>query len=147
LAKVLKPRGLAGEVKVHVLTNKPFALSFVDNVEKISHSGEFAFIKFKGVDSVESAEALRGQLIQIPREMLPLDDDEVLADDLIGFEVVGQDGKKLGTVKNIESVGASEVFDCGSFMFPNEDAFVIETNMRTRRITIRKEMLDEEVVL
>jgi len=147
LARVLKPRGLGGEVKVQVLTNKPFALSFVDNVEKISHSGEFAFIKFKGVDCVQTAQALRGVLLKIPREMFPIDDDEVLADDLIGFEVAGQDGKKLGVVKNVESVGASEVFDCGSFMFPNEDAFVIETNMKTRRIVIKTEMLDEEVIL
>jgi len=146
LGEVLKPRGLAGEVKVKILTNKPEAFAFVENVEKLSFSGVFAFIKFKGVD-YEAAQNMRGKLVQIPFDKFQLDDDEVLADELIGFEVVGQDGEFLGTVKDIQSVGASEVFDCGHFMFPNEDAFVVETNMKTRRIVVKKEMLDAEVVL
>jgi len=145
LGEVLKPRGLAGEVKVRILTNKPEAFSFVDGVEKISFSGHYAFIKFKNVDYV-AAQNMRGKLIQIQRDLIPLDDDEVFADDIIGFEVVGEDGKRLGTVKKIEHVGAFEVFDCGHFMFPNEDEFVVETNMTTKRITIRAEMLEEEEI-
>jgi len=145
LGEVLKPRGLAGEVKVKVLTNKPEAFSFVEGVEKISFSGGYCFIKFKNVDYI-AAQNMRGKLIQIECDKIPLDDDEVLADDLIGFEVVGQDGKKLGTVKRIEHVGAFEVFDCGSFMFPNEDEFVIETNMKTKKIVIRAEMLEMEEI-
>jgi 16S rRNA processing protein RimM len=147
IGKILKPRGLSGEVKVQVLTNKPESFNHVKNIDKISFSGGFAFIKFSGVTTLQGAEKLRGQLIQISRNLVPLDDDEVFADDLIGFTVLDQHGKTLGTVKKIESVGASEVFDCGNFMFPNEDAFVIETNMTKRQIIIRAEMLDEEVVL
>jgi len=146
LGEILKPRGLGGEVKVKILTNILDAFSFVPNVEKLSFSGGFAFIKFKGVNSIESAETLRGKLIQIPFDKLPLADDEILVDDLIGFEVVGQDGKKLGTVKKIEEVGASAVFDCGTFMFPYEDEFVTETNMTNKQIIIRAEMLEVEEI-
>jgi len=175
IGKILKPRGLSGEVKCQVLTNKPEAFSFVPNIQKISFSGGFAFLKFKDVNTFEAAERLRGKLIEIKRCDLPLDDDEILADDLIGFEVVDQNGKKLGTVRKIQSVGASEVIECHpersvaqskdlcqpadmsrdsstalgmtAFMFPYEDEFVIETNMTTRQIIIRAEMLGEEIVL
>lgn len=147
IGKVLKPRGLSGEVKVQIFTNITEAFSLVENVEKVSFSGGFAFMKFKDVKTIETANAIRGKLIQVPRELLPLGDDEVLADDLIGFEVVDENGKKLGTVLKIESVGASEVFDCGHFMLPNEDAFVIETNMRKKQIIVNEKMLEEEVVL
>lgn len=148
IGKVLKPRGLSGEVKCQVLTNIPNAFSRVANVEKVSDSGaDYIFIKFKGVNSVEAAETLRGKFIQIDRGLLPLADDEVIADDLIGFEVIGTNGKKLGTVRGIELIGAGEVFDCGHFMFPNEDAFVIETHMRKKHIIVDEKMLEEEVVL
>jgi 16S rRNA processing protein RimM len=147
LGKVLKPRGLSGEVKVQVLTNIIDAFSFVPNVEKISFSGGFAFIKFKNVNTLEAAEAMRGKLIQIPFDKLPLADDEILVDDLIGFEVMGENGKLLGTVKKIEEVGASVVFDCGDLMFPYEDEFVIETNMTKRQIIVCQELLDAELVL
>ena len=152
IAKVLKPRGLSGEVKVQILTNKLDAFTeklylngFPFETKGWQAVGLTGYLKLDGIDTLEKAESLRGKLIQIPRDKLPLDDDEVLADDLIGFEVVGESGEVLGTVKNIQSVGASEVFDCGTFMFPNEDAFVIETNMKTRRIIIRTEMLEEEI--
>lgn len=147
IGKILKPRGLSGEVKVQIFTNVTEAFSLVENVEKVSFSGGFAFMKFKGITTIEAANAIRGKLIQIPRELLPLDDDEVIADDLIGFEVVDANGKKLGAVRNIESVGMSEVFDCGHFMLPNEDAFIIETNMRTKQIIIKAEMLESETIL
>lgn len=147
LGKVLKPRGLSGEVKCQILTNKPEAFSLLPNIEKISFSGEFAFIRFKGTTTIEAAEALRGSLIQIPRDKLPLDEDEIIADDIIGFDVLDEDGKRLGTVHKIEAVGAGEVIDCGHFMFPYEDEFVVETNMRHKRLIIRAAMLEEEVVL
>lgn len=147
IGKVLKPRGLSGEVKVQIFTNITKAFSLVENVEKVSFSGGFAFMKFKDVKTIETANTIRGKLIQVPRELLPLGDDEVLADDLIGFEVVDENGKRLGAVRNIESVGMSEVFDCGHFMLPNEDAFIIETNMRTKQIIIKAEMLESETIL
>jgi len=150
---------------VQILTNKPEAFSHVPNIEKISFSGAFAFIKFKNVTTLEAAERLRGNPIQIPRGKLPLEPDEFIADDLIGFKVLDETGKKLGTVRKIESVGAGEVIDCvrhceepcddaiptrkqmsASFMFPYEDEFVVETNMRHKRLVVRAAMLEEEIV-
>jgi 16S rRNA processing protein RimM len=147
IGKILKPRGLLGEVKVQILTNKHEAFSFVEKVERVKFGGGFAFIKFKDVNSIADAEKLRGHEIKIPRELLPLGANEIIADDLVGFNVLGQDGRKLGTVRSVETVGKSEVIDCGKFSFPYENAFVIETNMKTKQIIVRDEMLAEESVL
>jgi len=146
IGKVLRPRGLSGEVKVQILTNKHEAFSYVEKVEKIKFGGGFAFIKFKDVNSIADAERLRGHEIQIQREMVPLGANEIIADDLIGFDVVAQDGRKLGVVRSIETVGKSEVIDCGKFSFPYEEAFVIETSMGTRQIIVEVDMLAEEVI-
>ena len=146
IARILKPRGLSGELKVQILTNIPNALDLAPNIEKVSYSGDFAFIRFKGVNSIEAAESMRGKLIEVPRDLLQLADDEVFADDLIGFEVIASSGKKLGTVRKVESVRASEVFDLGHMMIPNEDAFIIETNMQTKQIIANESMLEEETI-
>ena len=162
IGKILKPRGLSGEVKVQILTNKPEVFLTLTNktidlgkVIKSSVQNGFAYITFDGIKTIESAERLRGKDIRIPLADLPIDDDEVYAADLIGFAVVDTDGEKLGKVKSIESYGAGEVIECvgtpggnrGYFSFPYEDAFVIETNMTKKQIVIKTEMLDEEVIL
>ena len=163
IGKILKPRGLAGELKVQILTNKHGAFSFVEKVEKVKFAGAFAYIKFKDVNSIADAEKLRGREIRIPRALMPLGADEVLADDLIGFAVVGQGGEKLGFVRSVETIGKGEVIECvkspsregvapigdgvwSYFSFPYEDAFVVETNMQERKIVIREKMLAEEEI-
>ena len=141
IGKVLKPRGLAGEVKCQILTNKRDAFSYVPKVEKLTFGGGFAYIKFKNVNSIADAERLRGREITIPREQMPLYADEILSDELLGFDVVGEDGRKLGVVKAVDNN-----IDCGNFAFPYEDAFVIETNMSEKKIVIREGMLAEEEI-
>jgi len=136
IGRVLKPRGLSGEVKVQVFTNKPEVFDHVANIERITLHGGFAFIKFKGVDCVGAADKLRGHEITIPRELLTVDDDEILMDDLLGFTVVDTAGKKLGVVREVLEVGAGAVIDIGTTMFPYEDEFVAETNRGTRTIVI-----------
>lgn len=152
IGKVLKPRGLSGEVKVQILTNKSDILLGLKTalglkILKCSIQNGFAYMNFEGINTVEAADRLRGQEIQVARGNMVLEDDEVLADDLIGFSVVDTAGKLLGTVKMIETIGASDVFDCGHFMFPNEDSFVLETDITKRQITVNEKMLEEEIVL
>jgi len=107
IGKILRPVGLKGEVKVQMYTQ-----------------------------TIDDAERLRGKEIFVLRDDLKLGEDELLNTDLIGFVVVDKAGKYLGTIKNVENFGASDICDCGDFSFPYEDAFVIETSLPKRKITI-----------
>ena len=163
IGKVLKPRGLSGELKVQILTNKPevfYTLNnkTIDNIGKVikgSVQNGFAYLMLEGISTIEAADRFRGKEIRIPLAELSIDDDEIFTADLVGFAVVDASGKPLGKVKSIEFYGASEVIECvgtpgsdrGYFSFPYEDAFVIETNMTTKQIVIKAEMLEEEVIL
>ena len=102
---------------------------------------------FDGINSVEEAEKLRCLHVEINRTDLHLASDEVFSSDLLGFKVVGTNGRDFGRVTAIENYGAGEVIETPLVSFPNEDAFVVETNLTTRTITVRENMLDEEVVL
>ena len=100
LARLVRPRGLKGEIFADLLTD--FPERFADRrrlflrapfqgtpregtLEKYwLHKGRLV-LKFAGVDSVEAAERLRGHEVLIPRsERAPLDEDAVYIGDLVG---------------------------------------------------------------
>jgi len=147
IGKILRPRGLKGELKVqawHQLPTNIFVGGKQLTVIKISQSGSFTFLFLDGITTLDQAEQLRGKAIEIEKHQLAIADDEVLTSDLIGFDVIDSSGKPLGKLRAIENFGASDIFDCGTFSFPYEDAFVIETNMTSKKIVVRAERLSIE---
>lgn len=155
IGRVLKPRGIKGELKIQILTNMPEV--FLDlktvylgtqeyKVTDSSIQNSFAYLNIDGIKSIEDAEEFRELYVSVPRQRLRLDKDEVLASDIIGFDVVDDKGKKLGVLKSIDNYGGGDIFDCGTFSFPNEDEFVIETNMTEKKIVVRADRLGEETI-
>ena len=66
--------------------------------------------KLAGVADRDAACALAGAQISIARSQLPaLADGEFYWVDLIGLEVVGRDGKRLGRVTGLMATGANDV--------------------------------------
>ena len=105
-----KPVGLAGEV--YVRPDPDLAHEFGpgqryprdgrdDLVVAASrvHSGR-QVVRFEGVDDREGAEALRGTVLTLPRTEVALDDDAFWSDDLLGREVVDDDGQLVGVVES-----------------------------------------------
>ncbi|MDR0461937.1 MAG: hypothetical protein LBG88_01220 [Christensenellaceae bacterium] len=109
VGKIIKPKGLQGELKCH----------------------------FFGIDTIDKAEMFRGVPLYVNRADLKLGADEILATDLVGFVVVDESGKKLGVIKSVDDYGGGDVIDCGTFSFPYEDDFVIETNMTERKLVCK----------
>jgi 16S rRNA processing protein RimM len=153
VGKILRPRGLKGELKCDAtFYNVPKV--YINNqmylVEKASLQNGNVFFKLIGIDTIEQAEKLRNKEIFIDREELKLGNDEVLTNDLIGFSVVC-DGHKIGKVTSIENYGSCDYFNVARFggviSIPNEDEFILETNMTKKQITVSKNALDEEIIL
>ncbi|HEX8109726.1 MAG TPA: ribosome maturation factor RimM [Kofleriaceae bacterium] len=59
-------------------------------------------VQLAGVATRNDAEALRGQVVEVDRATLELDEDDVLLDDLIGCRVQRVDGTPWGTIAAIE---------------------------------------------
>ena len=59
-------------------------------------------VQLAGVATRNDAEALRGQVVEVDRAALELDEDDVLLDDLIGCRVQRVDGTPWGTIAAIE---------------------------------------------
>ncbi len=68
-------------------------------------------LKLESVDDAGAAQALRGATVEAERDALPpLEEDEYLADDLIGLDVV-EGARSLGRVRGLIATGGADVLE------------------------------------
>ena len=126
IGKVIKPRGVRGEIKVYPYTegycmehycSLPSLLLGINEQELQEYmlvqarvfQKYFLFI-FDGVSSFEGAFALRHNFVFVSsKQRAEVSKDEVLVTDLVGSEVFQKDGKKLGVVIDFFHNGANGV--------------------------------------
>ncbi len=147
VAILIRPRGNKGELIAESLSSKPgrfaqlrrvYLLGSPYEVERIwEHDGAPIF-KFRGVDSISAAEALRGAEVCIPAaERVPLEPDEYFQSDLIGFEVRDVDsGRAIGRVTGWEEYGGPALLaiDGGRLLIPFVKAICPEIDPEARVI-------------
>ena len=122
IARVVKPWGLRGELKLQVLTGFPDQLARLKRVylgpEAVPytvvhfhwHSGEL-LMQLTDVRDRNAAEMLRDQLVQIAREdATPLEPGQFYEYQIVGLSVVTRDGEPLGQVVEVLSTGANDVY-------------------------------------
>jgi 16S rRNA processing protein RimM len=79
--------------------------------ETKQHSGAL-LAKLTGIDSREAALKLKGSEVAVRRESLPKPDEgKYYLTDLVGLEVVNEQGQALGVVRRIFTNGAQEVME------------------------------------
>ncbi len=125
IGRLTKTHGLKGELKF-----QPDALdgSTLDHlkrarIEGASGSGEFLIeslrghgtpliIKFKGRDSIDDVQDLKGATLLVPREDFPpLEEGEYYRHDILGLRVFDdQDHRDYGTVTDIIETGSNDVY-------------------------------------
>lgn len=138
LAAVIGAHGVAGEVRLKVFADDltPFK-SFNDGaltLRSLRPTPQGAIARFAEVPDRNSAEALRGTELTVPRSALsPLDDGEYYHSDLIGLAAVSDSGELLGRVVLVENFGAGDVLeierpDGKRFMVPMRPEAVPEWN-------------------
>ena len=159
IGTVLKPRGLQGELKIGMTYNHPEIFNELTEVtlngkayvvERGSVQNGFAYLRLTGIDSIEKAEQFRNQEVKVKESALHLEDNEILSSELIGFEVVHM-GKVVGEVVAVENYGAGDFFEIAItgkefVLIPNEDDFVLETNVKTRTLVLAPNALESELV-
>jgi 16S rRNA processing protein RimM len=125
VGQVIGAHGLSGELKVALLTDDPSRFGRLDRVyigpegaEPVPralhghrlHQGR-ALLRLAGCNDRSAAEALRGWLVQVPREeAIPLEEGEYFEHQILGLGVWTLAGERLGTVEEIIYTGANEVY-------------------------------------
>ena len=94
----------------------------------------------QGIDTREQALALKGSTVCVRREALPeLEPGHYYLADLVGLEVVNEQGEPLGVVKRLFSNGAQDVMEvAGSVtrLLPWVPAVVKQVDLAERRIRV-----------
>jgi 16S rRNA processing protein RimM len=121
LAAVAGAHGVKGEVRLKLFSDSAASLAsyqklFVGNVERrlldIREGGKTAVARFEGIADRSTAEALRGQLIEVDRAALPpLDEGEYYHADLIGLPCIDREGQPVGQVFAVENFGAGDLLE------------------------------------
>lgn len=149
IGKVLKPRGLKGELKIELYASDSARFSHlkrlkIDEIEycvdRISPEGAIGYVSLEGIDTVEKAEALRGKLITANRNDLPkLPDGKYYIVDMIGLDVVVS-GEVVGEVCDVLQYGSADVYvvknGANSFSFPAISGLVKQVDLDLGKIVL-----------
>ncbi|MBN1179574.1 MAG: 16S rRNA processing protein RimM [Anaerolineae bacterium] len=148
---MLRPHGVRGELRVELLTDYPHHLSTHDTLyvgedtpyplESIRLHQKGALVKLRGCDDRNAAEALRGQLLFVPREKaVPLEEGEYYHYQIVGMEVTTDQGDVLGKVTDVLATGANDVYVVrgawGEVLLPAIDSVVRSLDVAARRMTV-----------
>ena len=120
---IVKPQGIKGEVKVKPVSPDPdrfYDLEKVNiglkkiqtySIENIRISNSFVFLKLAQIDSRNDAELLRGKEILISEDQLiDLDEGEYFVHDLIGCQIISEDGLIIGEISDIIQNRSNDIY-------------------------------------
>lgn len=160
IGQISKPQGIKGELKLKLFTDDITRFMelkeiIIDN-EKQEILGKRAiagdvYIYLKGVYDRNKAETLRNKEIYVLKEWLPkLDEDNYYIYEIIGCDVVTENGTKQGTVKDILQYGSADVYvlktENKDRMFPFLDKVVKEVDIENKKIIVYEDKFNEVVV-
>lgn len=121
LAAVSGAHGVKGEVRLKLFADSVRSLAlherlYVGGAERrlvsVRENGKTIIAIIEGVSDRSSAEALRGELVEINRSDLPpLGDGEYYHADLIGLLASDRDGDPVGSVVAVENYGAGDLLE------------------------------------
>jgi 16S rRNA processing protein RimM len=96
--------------------------------------------KLAGLENREQALALKGRTVAVRRDALPEPEPgKYYLSDLVGLEVVNQQGASLGVVKRTYSNGAQDVIEVvgdRTRLIPWVAAVVKEVDLLTKRVEV-----------
>jgi 16S rRNA processing protein RimM len=96
--------------------------------------------KFRGIDSIDDAEKLRGAEVRLPiEERLPLQEGEYYQTDLIGCGMIDRgSGERLGVVTGLQEYGGPLLLEVETpgepLLVPFARAICVEIDVANRRI-------------
>lgn len=151
---ITSTHGIRGEVKVYPTTDTDRFLDLeyvlLDTgrekrrleIENVKYFKNLVILKFKGINNINDIEMYKQRELWILREdAQELEDDEYYIADLIGMEVVLEDGSKFGTLKDVMETGANDVYIVEDMkgeevLLPAIKGCILDVDVETNTMTI-----------
>lgn len=160
---ITSTHGLKGEVKVFPTTDdldrfkilkKCFIRTPKEDIWVEKNTCKFfknmVILSFKEFKDINEIEKYKGCDLYVDREdAVPLKEDEYYISDVLGMEIITEDGEKLGVLEDVMQTAANDVFvirliNDKELLMPVIKDCVLDMNYETGVITVRlmKGMLD-----
>ncbi|MGH2711596.1 MAG: ribosome maturation factor RimM, partial [Actinomycetota bacterium] len=149
VGRVSRAHGIGGEVSVLPLTEVKarFAigskLQLEDGrtltVETSRPHQKAQLVKFEEIADRNEAESLRGQVLLVSSDETPqAPTDSFWIHQVVGLEVVTEDGRSLGVIKDVESNPANDLWvtEDGT-LIPAVREVVIDVDIESGKVTVR----------
>ncbi len=154
IGEIVNVHGLRGEVKVVPWCDDPaFFCTFETLYLGAAHrpvtvtgarlQKQNVLLSLAGVESIEAAEKLRGEVLYMDRDEVELEEGVYFIQDLIGLDVLDADtGKLYGTLTDVLQTGANDVYEVKdaegkAIYLPAIPDVIVETDIEGGRMQIR----------
>ena len=111
-------------------------------VESVKFFKQFVILKFKGIDNINEVERYKRCPLLVTRDhAVPLQEDEYFIADMIGMQVVTEDGALFGTLKDVIETGANDVYiiessEHGEVLVPAIKECILDINIEEQKMQI-----------
>jgi 16S rRNA processing protein RimM len=158
VAKVVNTHGIRGELKLvpqtdfpdlrfgrgsELLLLGPAGEELAVTVESGRPQKNVWLVKFREFPDINAAEKVKGWAVKVRGEALvELDEGEFYYHEIIGCRVFTEEGEELGTVTEILTPGANDVWTVQlpngkELLLPYIDDVVLRVDVQEQRITVR----------
>jgi len=154
IGKILKTQGNRGAVRVLPLTDFPERFKELEkinvsikggrlimDIEEAMPHQKYIVVKFKDINDMNAAEAIKGGVLEITRAQLtPLPEGSYYIFDIVGLSVYGSGGERFGEITEVLQTGANDVYivDTGGkpLLIPALRQVVKEIDLTGRRMVV-----------
>ncbi|GAB4531960.1 MAG: ribosome maturation factor RimM [Anaerolineales bacterium] len=154
LGRLGRPHGVRGEIRMQAWSEsleqrlQPGTTVYLGEVyhpaviRSIRPQNDLFLVAFEGYPDRTAVEILRNQTVSLPAEALPpLEEGEIYLYQLIGLQVVTDQGLALGTVDDILETGANDVIvvrdeDGKEYLLPDIEEVVLDVNLEAGQMRV-----------
>lgn len=160
LGKIVAPHGVRGDLRIMPLTSnlqlfmEMGYLLLPDGkrltVKQARPHKNVIIVTAEEITSIEAVEALRGRKVSVYRKDLPeLPEGRYYVGDLIGLPVFDEEGKQIGTFKDVLPTGSRDVYviappEGKDILVANIPENIREIDLPGKRIVVRLPEWDDE---
>lgn len=111
-------------------------------IEEIKYHKNMVLLKVKGIDDMTNAEKLKGLFLKIHRkDAIELPEDTYFIVDVLGSDVITDDGIHLGKVEDIYSTGSKDIYvvkdELGKqILLPSIKEVILDIDVKKQLVTV-----------
>lgn len=143
IGKVVNTFGIKGELKVlpYVSYMEKVKIIYIAKkkmeIEKIRFQKNVAIIKIKGINDINLVEEYIGQTVEMEEIDAPkLPEGTYYIKDLIGIDVVTEEGVLLGKLDDVITTGANDVYQVGKILLPAIKEVIKNIDLENNKMTV-----------